>query len=257
MRITSLFKSDRHSVRIIAGSIVAVLFVVCLASCDKVAKRTSDSNQRAEASQPSSAVAQPVPSALPATPTPPQAETTPAPPPPIIIPAGTVITVHLLTPVGSKISQPGERFEASVARPVVVDGEVVIPKGASAAGIVTYAHPAGHFHGAATLGLRLDMVSIDGVKRPIHTSTFAERSKGKGKRTAGIIGGGAAGGAVIGALAGAGKGAGIGALVGAGGGTLISAFTGKRDIKLPVESVVRFKLSSSIAVSQTHPSATE
>jgi uncharacterized membrane protein YccC len=67
-------------------------------------------------------------------------------------------------------------------------------------------------------------------------------SKGKGKRTAVMVGGGAAGGAGIGALAGGGKGAGIGALIGAAAGVAGAGLTGNRDITLPAETALSFKL---------------
>ena len=234
--------------------IIAISFLLCASSCKSV-QSTSGPNQTPEARQASAANEQPVPSALPAPTTPPLARTTPPPaPPPIIIPAGTVITVNLLSQVGSKTSQAGDRFEASLVKPVVVGDKVVIPKGADASGRVISAHAAGRFKGAATLDLVLDTVSIHGVPHPIQTAAFARHSKGKGKRTAGMIGGGTAGGALIGALAGGAKGAGIGALVGAGAGTLTSAFTGKREITLPAESVVSFKLLSKLTIAQPRAS---
>jgi hypothetical protein len=56
----------------------------------------------------------------------------PEPKAPTVIPAGTVITVRLGEAVGSKISQSGQTFTASVTDPVQVDGATVIPSGASA-----------------------------------------------------------------------------------------------------------------------------
>src|SRR5581483_3096072 len=67
-------------------------------------------------------------------------------------------------------------------------------------------------------------------------------AKGKGKRTAVAVGGGAGLGALIGGLAGGGKGAAIGAAAGAGAGTAGAAFTGNKDIVLPAESTVSFRL---------------
>jgi len=72
--------------------------------------------------------------------------------------------------------------------------------------------------------------------------------KGKGKRDAGFIGGGAAGGAVIGALAGGGKGAAIGAAAGAGAGTAGAAATGKKDIEFPPETRLTFTTRTDVAI---------
>ena len=171
-------------------------------------------------------------------------------PPPIVIPAGTELTVRLESAVGSKTSHDGDPFEASLAEPVVVGEKVVIPKGASASGVVTQAHAAGKFKGGATLALALNKITVNDTPYAIETSISSQQTKGKGKRTAGFIGGGAAGGALIGGLAGGGKGAAIGAAVGAGAGTAGAAFTGNRDISLPVESLVKFTLHSDLSVKQ-------
>ena len=154
--------------------------------------------------------------------------------PPIVIPAGTELTVRLESAVSSKSSHDGDPFEASLAEPVAVGEKVIIPKGASASGVVTQAHAAGKFKGGATLALALKSITVNDTPYAIETSISSQQTKGKGKRSAGLIGGGAEGGAIIGALAGGGKGAAIGAAVGAGAGTAGAAFTGNRDISLPV-----------------------
>jgi hypothetical protein len=65
-----------------------------------------------------------------------------------------------------------------------------------------------------------------------------------------MIGGGAGAGALIGALAGGGKGAAIGALAGGGAGTAGAAFTGNKNIVLPAESALSFKLTEAVEVKQ-------
>lgn len=169
-------------------------------------------------------------------------------PQPVVVPAGTVLTVRLVDAVGSKISQPGQAFTATVADPVTVDGKTIIPAGANASGTVVDAKPLGRFKGAASLQLKLTLVTVNGAALPVDTSSVVRTATGKGKRTAGMIGGGAGLGALIGGLAGGGKGAAIGAVAGAGAGTAGTAFTGNKDIVLPAESALTFKLEQPLEV---------
>ena len=162
----------------------------------------------------------------------------------VVVPAGTTLTVRLGEALGSKISTTGQSFVASVAAPVTVEDETVIPAGAEARGVVTDAKPLGRFKGGAVLQVKLTSIKVNGVERTIETSALTRAEKGKGKRTAVITGGGAGLGALIGGLAGGGKGAAIGALAGAGAGGAGSAFTGNKDVVLPAESAISFKLEA-------------
>jgi len=162
----------------------------------------------------------------------------------VVVPAGTTITVRLGQAVGSKISNPGESFTATLATPVEVGGNTVIPSGAEAQGTVTDAKPLGKFKGGAVLQIKLNSITVNGSQHAVETSAVTRAEKGKGKRSAVITGGGAAVGAIIGGLAGGGKGAAIGALAGGGAGAAGSAYTGNKDIVLPAESAVSFKLEA-------------
>ncbi len=160
---------------------------------------------------------------------------------PVTLPEGTELTVRLAQAVGSKISQTGQSFTAHVAEPVEKDGKVVVPEGSEVTGHVAEAAPLGRFKGGAKLSLALDELVVAGKHYPV-SGSVSRAAKGKGKRTATMIGGGAGVGALIGGLAGGGKGAAIGALAGAGAGTAGSAFTGNKDIELPAETALTFKL---------------
>jgi glucose/arabinose dehydrogenase len=234
--------------------------MVLLAGCNKTSNQPATSNAAnpnppAQTSNPPAPPPDQTAAAPGATDAPPpatQASTpapaTPAPPPTLVIPAGTELRVRLDQDLGSKISQPGDSFGATVADDVVVDGRTVIPRGARAEGTVIDAKSLGHFKGGALLELRLERVKTRWGSYPVSTSTMSRMEKGKGKRTTGFVAGGGALGAIIGGLAGGGKGAAIGALAGAGAGTAGSAVTGNKEIFLPAETLVTFRLEHSVHV---------
>ncbi len=220
-----------------------------------------------QASAPASASTPPAVSTPPPTPTPapsPAAEaanaaspnasaekTPPAEPPkpqPIVIPAGTVLTVKTSQALSSKTSQAGQTFLATLAQPVSVGKKRALPAGATVSGRVVTAREKGKIKGEGELSVELTSISVGGHTYPIHTNTLDSTVKGKGSRTAKTTGGGAAGGALIGGIAGGGKGAGIGALVGAGAGLVGGAVTGNKQIEVPAESVLTFTLSEPLTL---------
>ena len=176
------------------------------------------------------------------------AGTKPAAAEPKVVPAGQHIVVRLGQAVGSKISSPGQGFTATVAQPIEVNGKVLIPSGAEASGTVAEAVPLGRFKGGARLRLTLNTLKVGGNAYKVETAAITQSAKGKGKRTAVAVGGGAGLGAIIGGLAGGGKGAAVGVLAGAGAGTAGAAFTGNKDIVLPAESALSFKLLKPLEV---------
>lgn len=212
----------------------------------QMAQQPQQQQQMAQNAPPQGAPA-PAPQAAP-TPPPP-----PPPPPPLVIPAGTSIVVRIGNTIDTKTANPGDSFTGTLAHAIAVNGVVAIPTGAGVAGTVVDAKSPGRFKGAGDLAITLTSLNVRGVPTTVRTSTYTQTVKGKGKRTAGMVGGGAGGGALIGGLAGGGKGALIGGLIGAGAGTAGAAFTGNKDLQVPAESVVTFKLSHSIKVTQSAP----
>jgi hypothetical protein len=173
---------------------------------------------------------------------------TAVPPPPMIVPAGTDLVVTVGQALGSKTSQTGQTFLATVAQPVTIGGRTAIPKGSTVNGTVVTAKEKGKIKGEGQLSLTLRSITVRGQTHRIQTITLDSTIKGKGKRTAGTTGGGAAGGALIGGLAGGGKGAGIGAIVGAGAGLVGGTFTGNKQIEIPAEAALTFALSAPLTL---------
>lgn len=161
---------------------------------------------------------------------------------PVTLPAGTQLSVRLEDSVSSAQQHSGDSFAATVSAPVVMDGKTVIPKGARATGHVVEARASGHLKTPARLALRLDSVEVDGKPYSLETATISFSGPNHDKRNLIAIGGGTGAGALIGGLAGGGKGALIGGAVGAGAGTATAAATGKKDIQLPPESSLSFRL---------------
>lgn len=226
--------------------VLCILFLFMLAACSKPADNSAAQNSAAQNSTSSSNAAGGNAASSAAAPAQPAAQA-PA-PPPVVVPAGTTLTVRLGEALGSKLSSAGQSFTATLAEPVVVDGNTVIPTGAKARGQVIDAKPLGRFKGGALLEVRLTSITVNGAEQSIESSAVSRTEKGKGKRTAVLAGGGGALGAIIGGIAGGGKGAAIGALAGGGAGGAGAAFTGNKEIVLPAESALSFRLKTSLEV---------
>lgn len=106
---------------------------------------------------------------------------------PVVVPTGTTLTARLGETIGSKISQKGQAFSATLDQDVVVDGQTAIPAGASITGKVVSANPAGKFEGEAALDIRLTSINVNNIDLPLTTSIRAFGSSIKEKNKFGKI----------------------------------------------------------------------
>jgi hypothetical protein len=166
----------------------------------------------------------------------------------IVLPEGTSMSVTVDQTLSSEQSHSGDSFDASVAEPVVIEGKTVIPKRAKVTGRVVEASASGRLQHPGSLTVALSSVEVEGKSYDISTDSVSRKGGSHKNRNLGIIGGSAAGGAIIGAIAGHGKGAAIGAAAGAGAGTAGAAITGKKDVSIPAETRITFHLKQAVSV---------
>jgi hypothetical protein len=189
--------------------------------------------------------------ALPSPPPPPE------PPKPVVkrvtFDAGTIVEVRLTDALDSKTATPDQAFHGSLVHDLVVDGVVAIPRESPVAGRVMAVKDAAHFAGSASLSLELTELTVRGQQVSLTTEPYTQSAAGRGKNTAEKVGGGGAFGALIGALAGGGKGAAIGTLAGAATGAGVQGATRGKQVQIPTESILDFRLQSPITVTISLP----
>ncbi len=167
----------------------------------------------------------------------------------VTISAGTMLTIRVDQRISVKTSRAGDTFTGELVEPVLApDNSVLLPKGTLVGGVVDVSHRRGHFKGRSLLELSLTSLTLNGTQYPLTTRDLAESKRGKGRRSAALIGGGAGLGMIVGGVASGGVGLVVGGLVGGGGGTALAGLTGNRDLDIPAESVVRFKLADDLVV---------
>lgn len=160
----------------------------------------------------------------------------------VAVPAGTRILVRMVDGVDSSKQKVGYRFTANLETNLQVNDTVIAPGGTKVYGRLANAKSAGNISGGAELTLELTDIVINGTAYPLLTSTYEVRSQGQGSKTAKRVVGGTGLGALIGGIAGGGKGAAIGAGAGAVAGTTVSAATKGKQVSVPSESLIEFRL---------------
>jgi hypothetical protein len=178
---------------------------------------------------------------VPVTPAVPQAGTT--------IAANTPVFVRLIDSADSSHDSLGKEYRASLDEPLLNQtGEVVAPRSSDVLIVLTNRQESGHFAGKTELRLALRSLTIQGKRYDVSSTDVVEASSSRTARSGKTIGGLAAAGAVIGAIAGGGEGAAIGAGSGATLGTFGEVFTSGQRVRVPSETRLTFRLQQPLFV---------
>jgi len=173
------------------------------------------------------------------------------PPTYVTVPAGTRISIRTIDGVDSTKNHVGDRFQATLEEPIVLNDNVVVPKGSDVYGRLAQSKESGKFTGRSELKLELTGIVVNGVTIPIVTGEYELTGKSRGASTAKRTVGGAAVGSIIGAIAGGGKGAAIGAGAGAGVGAASEIITKGDQVKIPSETLLDFSLEQDLSIPTT------
>jgi hypothetical protein len=165
------------------------------------------------------------------------------------LPAGSVLTVRLLDTLNTDRNQAGDRFQASLEEPIVLDGTVVASRGTIVEGRIVDSQKAGRVKGVAEMTLELTQLRIpDGEVILLESNAIRREGETSTGKDAAKVGAGAAIGAVIGAIGGGGKGAAVGAASGAGAGTAGVLLTRGEPLILSQETVLSFQLNAPVDI---------
>ncbi len=168
--------------------------------------------------------------------------------PSVTLPTDTAVTIRTTEAIDTDRNRVGDIFNATLEDPLTYGDQTIAPKGTPVKGRIAYAKETGKVTGQSELILELIEMNLNGKQYVLHTSDYQQVGSSTGRRTATAAGGGAALGAIIGAIAGGGKGAAIGAGTGAVVGTGAAVLTRGDTLKVPVETVLQFKLQSPLTI---------
>lgn len=166
------------------------------------------------------------------------------------VPAGTTMQLELVDSLSSANSSPGDSVQAHVVQDIMVDGRVIIPANAEVSGHVVNARGLKKIGGRALLSLEFTTVETSSGETPIRAA-WSRLGKSETKKDAAIIGGSAAGGALLGRVLDKNheaRGTLMGGVIGGAAGTAIAAGTNGQEIQLGSGTHLTVSLQAPVTV---------
>jgi hypothetical protein len=241
---------------VIKSILVLTLSSVCVMACTQTppaqsgtaGQAASPAPAQSDASTPATAAAAPASTAV----APAQAAPPPEPAPPpapafreVTIPAGTSLSVTLLSTLASNVSKVEDPIKGSIAKAVTISGATALPVGTQMLGSVTEAAESGRVKGKASVAFRFDRLVVAGETIRVQTATVRREAAADTKSDVKKGGLGAGAGAIVGGVLGGGKGAAIGAVAG-GAGTVMA--TKGKEVEIPSGTAISVLVQDPITV---------
>ena len=159
----------------------------------------------------------------------------------LVLAAGTEVVLRTNERIDAKRAVEGQTFSAQIADNVRdSDNSTAIPRGSDVRLVIR------RMENDGDLILDVESITVEGRRYRVSTADQEldnqRQGIGSNRRTGEFVGGGAVLGAIIGAIAGGGQGAAIGAGAGAGAGALTQIVTRGKELRVPAETVIRFRL---------------
>jgi cytoskeletal protein RodZ len=167
----------------------------------------------------------------------------------LTVPGSTQLSVTISDTIQTNKNHTGDRFNGTLASPVEVEGNTIFPAGSQVNLVVTKLVKGGTLKTPPEIAFTIESITTpDGKSYNVSTNEYYQKGKSHTDREVGMIGGGAAAGAIIGGIAGKGKGAAVGAVAGAAAGTGVAAATGRENLVLAPGQAVTFSTTQQMIV---------
>lgn len=150
-----------------------------------------------------------------------------------IIPALTIVSIEILSTVNSQANKIGEKFPIRLTEPIAVNGQVIIPAGATGSGDVVHAAKSRFGGKPGELIIAVRYLEYQGQRIPLRSLKFGTGSGKDNGGTAQAIG--IAGGAV---------------------GGLVSMFITGGEVNVPSGTIAQAKTSADIIITQPESKGT-